>query len=204
MKTLITKIMIISTILSFFGCKDKSDPATWNDSKTSQWFNKGEWKNGWNVIADESINKKSMAVAYYKNKERWNSAFEFLKTSNLLTLEPKRYDIDGNNLYVLVSDYNTKEESALRYEAHRKYVDIQYVAGGKELIGLAPIAAKDSVLQAYDEAKDIEYMSVKEGRELPADPGRFFVFFPEDIHRPSLKIDTVAPVRKVVVKVRID
>jgi len=47
-------------------------------------------------------------------------------------------------------------------------------------------------------------MTVNEERNVPADPDKFFVFFPEDVHRPGLKVDSIAPVRKIVVKVRID
>ena len=204
MKTLITKIMILGTFLSFFGCRDKSDPSAWSESKINEWFEKGEWINGWNIAPDNSINRKTMAVNYHKNKDRWDSAFAFLRSNDLGKLEVKRYDIDGDNLYVSVSEYNTKNEEDARYESHQKYIDIQYVASGKEYIGLAPVASKDSILQAYDATKDIEFMTVKNGENLIASPDRFFVFFPEDLHRPGIRIDSTAPVRKIVVKVRID
>jgi YhcH/YjgK/YiaL family protein len=204
MRTFIAKIIMVATILNFSGCKESSNPDTWSSTKTDEWFNKGDWKNGWNVVPDGSINKKQMAVAYFNHRERWDSAFNFLKTSDLSALELKRYDLDGDKLYVAVSEYNTKNEQEAKYEVHRKYIDIQYVAKGKEMIGIAPLTAKDSVLQEYDPAKDIEFMTVNEERNVPADPDKFFVFFPEDVHRPGLKVDTIAPVRKIVVKVRID
>jgi YhcH/YjgK/YiaL family protein len=204
MKNFIIKIMLMATIFNFFGCSGKNDPSKWNESKTNDWFSKGDWKNGWAVTPDESINKKEMAIAYFKNKERWNSAFDFLKSNDLTSIEAKRHDIDGNNLYVLVSEYNTKNEQDANYEAHRKYIDIQYVVKGKEIINITPLSLKDKTVQEYDETKDIEYFTVKEGGNFNADPGRFFVFFPGDAHRPSIKVDTAAPVRKVVVKLKID
>lgn len=194
----------MATIMSFFGCKDKNDPSNWSESKTDEWFNKGEWRNGWTIAPDPSINKKALAVSYFKNKERWDTAFEFLKSNDLTTAENKKHVLDGDNLFVSISEYNTKEQADTRFEAHRKYIDIQYVATGKEMIGVAPLATQDSILQAYDEAKDIEFSRFPKAEFFTADPGNFFVFFPADGHMPSLKIDSIAPVKKVVVKIMID
>lgn len=204
MRNLITKIMLMASLLSIFGCKGNNDPSSWNEEKTNEWFNKGEWRNGWAVTPDNSINRKSLAVNYFNHKQRWDSVFIFLKDNDLASLEPGRYDVDGNNAYVTITDYKTKNEEDANFEAHRKYIDIQYVIEGKELINITPISSKTSEIQAYDPAKDIEFFSVNETRTYNADPGIFFVFFPEDAHRPSLKVDTIAPVRKMVVKVRID
>jgi YhcH/YjgK/YiaL family protein len=203
MKKLIVKIMLTTSIISLFGCSN-NNPAKWNNEKTDKWFEKGEWLNGWTVKPDSSINRKVLAVTYFKNKERWNSAFLFLKNNDLTNLEIKRHDIDGDNLFVNVSEYNTKNEQDAKFEAHRKYVDIQYVVSGKEMIGIAPLTSKDSVLQGYNETKDVEYFNVKEGKTFSATPENFFIFFPEDAHMPGLKVDTIAPIKKVVVKLRIN
>jgi YhcH/YjgK/YiaL family protein len=153
--------------------------------------------NGWQVQPDQSINRKAFAVSYFRNKERWDKAFIFLKSSDLTALELKRHDIDGDNLYAPVSEYLTKNEEDARYEAHQKYIDIQYVVSGKELIGVAPMSQKKDVLEAYDSTKDIEFLTVTGGENRPALPDRFFIFFPED-HRPGLKDGENSPVRKVV------
>lgn len=196
--------MLITSILSLFGCKGSNDPSKWNETQTEEWFKKGEWQNGWAVTPDNSIDKKTLAIAWFKNKPRWNSAFNFLKNNDLTKLETKRYDIDGDNLFVSVSEYNTKNEADARYEAHRKYIDIQYVADGLEKIGVAPLASRDTILQEYDATKDIEFMKVKQGKTFSANQGNFFIFFPADAHMPGLMIDSIAPVKKIVVKIRID
>lgn len=204
MKTHLTKIILMAVVLSLFGCKGNNDPASWNDQKVNEWFKKGEWKNGWKVAPDNSMNKREMAVSYFKLKDRWDSAFAFLKDNDLSTIKAGRHDVDGNNLYVSITDYLTKNEEDANYEAHRKYADIQYVVSGKEQIGIVPLSMKDEVVQEYNETNDIEFFTVKEPKNYPADPGVFFVFFPGDAHEPGLKVDTIAPVRKVVVKVRLD
>jgi YhcH/YjgK/YiaL family protein len=196
--------MVLTSILGLFGCSGTSDPSTWNAEKTNKWFEKGDWHKGWAVTPDNSINRTTLAKAYYKNNERWNKAFAFLKDNDLTKLELKRFDLDGDNLYVLVSEYNTKNPENARYEAHRKYIDIQYVVSGSELIGIAPLASKDSTLQEYDATKDIEFLTVKKGITVQATPAKFFVFFPEEAHMPGLKEEINAPVRKAVIKIRID
>jgi len=196
--------MAIAGFLSFLGCKTSTDPSAWSDKQLNKWFEKGEWLNGWSVKPDASVNRKAFAISYFQHKERWDKAFKFLKESDLQNMELKRYDLDGNNLYVLLSEYMSKNEEDARYEAHRKYLDIQYVVSGKELIGIAPLAQMKDILEPYSEVKDIMFMTVNPGTDYKAMPDRFFIFFPEDLHRPGLKDGENSPVRKAVVKVKID
>ena len=204
MKNPILKIMVLASFVGLCGCSGHTNPSAWSQAKTDKWFEKSDWLNGWSVKPDHSINKAYFAKAYFKNRDRWNKAFSFLKNSDLANLEPKRYDLDGDNLYVMVSVYNTKNPEDAKFEVHRKYIDLQYVVSGSELIGIAPLVSRDSILQQYDATKDIELLSVKQGMTVRATPARFFMFFPEDAHMPGLKEQTNAPVRKVVVKIRMN
>jgi YhcH/YjgK/YiaL family protein len=204
MKNLYVKIMVLISFLGFLGCSGSKDPAKWSSNKTDKWFENGEWLNGWTVKPDASIDRKAFAISYFRNRERWDKAFKFLKENDLKSLELKRHDIDGNNLFAPVSEYLTKNFEDARYEAHQKYIDIQYVASGRELIGIAPMSLKKEVLVPYDPAKDIEFLTVSEEVNYAATPDRFFIFFPEDAHRPGLKDGENSQVRKVVVKVKID
>lgn len=194
----------MASLSALSGCSGNTDPALWSSKKIDKWFEKGDWLNGWQVMPDQSINRKAFAISYFKDKERWDKAFNFLKSNDLSGLELKRYDIDGNNLYAPVSEYLTKNEEDARYEAHQKYIDIQYVVSGKELIGVAPLSHKKDVLEPYDASKDIEFLTVTNGENRLATPDIFFIFFPEDAHRPGLKDGENSPVRKIVVKVKID
>ena len=204
MKTAIFTMIVLTGILSFFSCSPKQDPASWNQEKTDKWFEEGKWMNGWEVTPDPSIDRKALTIAYHKNPARWNAAFVFLRDNDLTALEAKRHDIDGDNLYALVSEYTTKNEEDARYEVHQKYLDIQYVISGKELIGIGPLSIKDSVIQEYDAAKDIEFFTVSEVKNYKASPDRFFLFFPTDAHQPGLKDGDNAPVKKVVIKLLLD
>jgi len=196
--------MILTSFLGFLGCKSSTDPSTWSDKKIDAWFEKGEWLNGWTAKPDASINRKEFAVSYFKNKERWDKAFLFLKNSDLKTLEIKRHDIDSDNLYAPISEYLTKNEEDARFEAHKKYIDIQYVISGTEQMSVAPLSSLAEVLTPYDETKDVGFMTVSNASHFTATPENFFIFFPSDIHRPSVKVGENSQVRKVVVKVKVN
>ena len=204
MKKIIAGIMILITFFGLTGSKSASDPSTWSNKQVDKWFKKGEWSEGWTVTPDASINKKEFAILYYKNKERWAKAFKFLRNNDLTKLDVKRYDIDGDNLFATVSEYQSKNEESAKFEAHRKYIDIQYVISGKEIINLAPISTLKEVLTPYDAAKDIEFITVSKVVNYKANPSNFFIFFPDDAHRPGLKDGSNSPVRKVVIKVKVD
>ena len=204
MKNLFLKTMVLIIFSSLAGCRNSADPTAWSDKQVNKWFEKGEWLGGWLAKPDASINRREFAVSYFKHKERWDKAFAFMKDNDLKKLELKRYELDGDNLYAPVSEYMSKNEDAARYEAHVKYIDIQYVASGKELIGIAPASQKGEILEPYNETKDVEFMNVKEIKNYNATPENFFIFFPDDLHRPGLKDGESSPVRKVVVKVKVD
>jgi YhcH/YjgK/YiaL family protein len=143
-------------------------------------------------------------VAWFKNKERWEKAFTFLKTSDLSKLEAKRYDIDGDNLFATISDYVTKNPETANFEAHRKYIDIQYIISGKEIMNAVPLSTVKEIVAPYDETKDIEFMTVSKFVNYNATPSNFFIFFPDQAHRTQLKDGDNSKVRKVVIKLMVE
>ena len=84
MKKLSVLLILIAVITGLSGCKSSTDPAGWSSSEVDKWFEKHEWLNGWNVTPDASINKKELSLHYFKNRERWDKAFAFLKDNKYL------------------------------------------------------------------------------------------------------------------------
>jgi biofilm protein TabA len=204
MRKIIIAIMILISLFGLTGNKNTSDPSSWNKKEIEKWFAGKEWSGGWIVIPDASINKREFAVSYYKNKDRWDKAFNFLKSTDFSKSELKRYDIDSDKLFATVSEYITKNEETAQFEAHKKYIDIQYVISGKEVMNVAPLKSVTKVLVPYNATKDIEFVAVSKSVDLKAAPGNFFIFFPDDAHRPGLKDGMNSPVRKVVIKLKVD
>jgi YhcH/YjgK/YiaL family protein len=195
-------------LISLFGVSamiSPSDPASWSDKKIEKWFLKNEWTAGWKISPDPSINKRDLAVAWFKNKERWEKAFTFLKTNDLSKLETKRYDIDGDNLYATISEYITKDPATANFEAHRKYIDIQYIISGNEIMNSVPLSTTArELVTPYDGTKDIEFMTIKNFVNHRATPSNFFIFFPTDAHRTQLRDGSGSQVRKVVIKLKVE
>jgi YhcH/YjgK/YiaL family protein len=199
----IFKLFILFTMIVSCSRPMSKDPNDWGKEELSRWFVAGEWKSGWEVSPDESINQKEIAIQFYKNSERWEKAFEFLKTKDLVNMKLGRYELEGENLFVNIDEYTTKDEEVARFEAHKKYADIQYLVSGEEKIGLTGLKNTTEIVP-YDNMKDIAFYTANEFNYRLASSATFFVFFPEDAHRPCVKIEQNSKVRKVVVKVRIN
>lgn len=172
------------------------------DQDSDAWFAREEWKQGWTAVPDESIDRVELARWMTLHPTRWAKAFSFLASGDLSALTPGRYELEGNDLFASVSDYVTKNEEDALYEAHRQYADIQVVAAGEELIGVLPLV-ETMPTGPFDEEKDIVFLTASRDHYRLAGPGRFFVFFPGDAHRPCVRSGANGPVRKIVVKVRL-
>ncbi|HVH11435.1 MAG TPA: YhcH/YjgK/YiaL family protein [Longimicrobium sp.] len=125
----------------------------------------------------------------------------------LRTLDPSlpdgRHAIYGDDVFALVSSYDTGPSTEKRFETHARHVDLQYVAAGHERILHTP-AATLTVETPYDEAADITfYAEPPFASSLLMRPGDLAVFFPGDAHKPGCMAGGRHAVRKVVVKVRI-
>jgi YhcH/YjgK/YiaL family protein len=148
------------------------------------------------------IDKLSNAHLYSNLGDRINKAFNYLKTTDFSKAELGRYDIDGDNIFALVNEYNTKEETEGKLEAHKNYSDVQFVANGKELMGYVPLE-NQKVTTPYNEKNDITFYEGDKSFTL-VEGGMFVIFFPTDVHMPGIKVDKSEYVKKVVIKVRID
>lgn len=147
------------------------------------------------------IDKLSNAHLYSGLGERINKAFAYLKETDFSKMELGRYDIDGDNIFALVNLYNTKDESEGKLEAHKIYIDVQFVAKGSELMGYAPLE-NQKIIDKYSELNDITFFSgVKSFTQV--DEGMFAIFFPTDVHLPGIKVKERSYVKKVVIKVKV-
>lgn len=126
-------------------------------------------------------------------------ALEFLRDTDLLTIPVGRHDLDGDRLFALVQDYNTKPVEECRWEAHRRYCDVQFLARGTERIGVANIE-RMRIEQPYDSDRDVAFFTGV-GDFLLLNAGTFAIFAPQDVHMPCVHAESSEPVRKIVVKV---
>jgi YhcH/YjgK/YiaL family protein len=126
-----------------------------------------------------------------------------LKTADLKNLPLGKQELEGEHLFVSVAEYYGKQKPDALYESHKKYIDIQYIIKGEEIMGLTTLD-KVTLKEPYNEEKDIAFYDYDGGEYIKATPGNFFLFFPEDVHRPSITTGDSVLVKKIVVKLRVE
>ncbi len=139
----------------------------------------------------------SNSALYQSIHPRLKQAFDYLRSTDLDTLSPGRFELDGNTLFVLVQEYEPKPVEQGKWEAHRRYVDVQYMLRGCERIDHGLIDHMQ--LGEYNPEKDFQALN-GQGQTLSLQEGSFAVFFPQDAHMPGLTSDDTGIVKKIVLK----
>lgn len=120
------------------------------------------------------------------------------------TISDGRIDIDGGRLYASVATYETGPPAERRFEAHKKYIDVQVLLDGEEAIDVS-LERELPAVEAYDETRDVMFLAPPPRfASLPMRPGFFAVFYPQDIHRPGVLLREKRRVRKIVMKVAVE
>lgn len=136
-----------------------------------------------------------------KIKELCPSAYDFI-INKADKAEVGKYELE-NGAYLMVQEYETKSRLEAKYEAHKRYIDIQMILSGKELIAVTPLG-KMEPCDEYNETKDvIHYKHNDECTDYCLTDGDFLILPPELIHMPGVCINEKSFVRKIVVKVPI-
>lgn len=131
-------------------------------------------------------------------------AVDFLRLRGIHELPDGRIEIDSSRVFAIVQRYETMKTDVPRFEYHQKYIDIQYIVSGEEVIGWTP-AERVTVTEVYDGDKDICFGAAS-GKWTPVHllAGQMAVLYPEDGHAPRLAAESVSYVMKIVVKVAAD
>ncbi len=133
---------------------------------------------------------------------RFSEAFEFLKKAVNEDYKDGNYEIDGKNIYAFISSYETKTESEVQFEAHNKYIDIQCVVSGTEVIGFES-EKEVSLTQDYKDGNDICFYALNENYDkIALKKGEFVIIMTDELHAPCLSVENKPEnVRKIVVKI---
>ena len=147
------------------------------------------------------IDKLQNAERYYGMHPAFEKAFAFLRRSDLAELPADRYEIDGDRLFCTISKGPGRSRAEAKLEAHRKYIDIQYVIGGKEEMGFKPTADCKLIDTSYDADKDIGFFKDQPDSWTHVPVGSFVIFFPQDAHAPLVGSGEI---HKAVLKIAVD
>ncbi|MBE7170280.1 MAG: YhcH/YjgK/YiaL family protein [Williamsia sp.] len=222
--------LFLLVILSAFGWTKLAaqTSASWNKKTAAQWYSKHEWlasgksSKAGAVQYDQfgrtiegssaasaplrqlkphpSIDQVQFAEEYHARKEWWDKAFDYLQNANLDTLSPGDHPIAGQDVFARVTEGPLKNIDSSRWEAHKNYHDVHMVIRGREKIGIGPLAGA-TLVDPYNSVRDISFYTGT-GKYYTAEPGTYFIAFPNEIHRPGLEVDGKGTEKKIVIKIK--
>ena len=142
-----------------------------------------------------------MQIFSQKNKY-FNAAIDTIKKINFARLDDGKYFLEDDSFFYILSTYKTRRIEDSFSEAHRKYIDFQYLFYGEELIGYANYNSLKRYRAEYDVQKDIELFSNVDDESFFILKKNIFPFFyPYEIHRPGVSHLEIRSVRKAVFKI---
>ncbi len=139
------------------------------------------------------------------NQAAWNLIFRFISEMTPM-MENGRYTLQEDLLYANIQRYTPKSKEFGRLEFHKRYIDIQLLLEGEEMIYCRPLNEK-LIEEPYKDEKDIAFMKYDETLAVPFKlfPGNFLMIMPEEPHMPGIACEGERkPVIKVVFKIDVD
>jgi YhcH/YjgK/YiaL family protein len=130
------------------------------------------------------VDDLSNAERYVDLHRGFRLGFDFLTRADLAELASGKYELDGERVFALVNRDPGRGRSGARLEAHRKYIDIQFLVSGNEEIGWRPTVQCRQVAEPYDAARDIAFYADPPCAWINLPLGSFMIFYPEDAHAP--------------------
>lgn len=132
--------------------------------------------------------------------DRFSMAFNFLTETDFSSFPDGKVELKGNEVFAIVQSYESKPMEDSKWEAHRKYIDVQFIVDGTEQIGVAKV---NSLTPATEYDNEVDCILLEgTGDMLTLSGGDFAILYPWDAHMPGVALNTPAAVRKVVVKIK--
>lgn len=147
-----------------------------------------------------------MIIDNIKNREKYytlgsdiKSALDYFAGIHVDSLEKADEKIEGTDIIVKVRPMMTKDITECTFEAHKKYIDIHYVAYGTECIGYSDVKKLKEI--SYSEEKDAANLEGN-GDILILEKGDFMITFPQDAHMPCIRKENPVEIGKMIAKIK--
>jgi len=142
------------------------------------------------MIFDNIINLKK----YIKINQGFKTVIDFIEQNDLNAL-PLGKAVINDIVWYNNQEYIGKEDND-RFESHIKYIDIQYIIDGEELI----YYSKDLPNINENNEKDCYFTISKNKNVFKLSKNDFMIFFPGELHNPGIKSNN-NKIKKIVFKV---
>ncbi len=96
-----------------------------------------------------------------------------------------KYDYShvSDGVVLMISEYETKDTA--RLESHKKYVDLQMLLKGQEIVLVSDISTLNEI-EAYNEEKDIIFWEGQTQCSMLLEEGNMIILLPNEGHAPCL------------------
>ncbi|MFT3850953.1 MAG: YhcH/YjgK/YiaL family protein [Propionivibrio sp.] len=150
------------------------------------------------LISEVSAERNALPAALVRG-------IEALLKMDAATIAAGRYEVEGEQLFVLIQDVDSRTFEESRPEAHRRFADVQIPLNTAERYGFSFMQPGLACTEDRLEANDVAFYE-RPARELfmDIDPGTYVVFLPNELHRPCLAIGGKTKFRKAVIKIHRD
>ena len=151
------------------------------------------------------VGKLSEVMHQCASSPSMQKAFDFLRELQDNDFSDGKVEIDGTNVYAIFQSFpSTPVSGALKFEVHRRYIDIQYLVDGKELMGWAH-SDKMMTTIPYNADKDALYgvVPLESVTYIRYSAGQAVILYPSDAHSPGLADGISEAIKKVVVKIAV-
>ncbi len=145
------------------------------------------------------LDKLSNADRYVCMHPLFAQAFKFLTETDLKSIATGVHEIEEKNLFAIVSDGPGISKDNYKLEVHRKYIDIQYIISGTDLMAWKDFALCDEPNDPYTDERDAAFFPDRTDNWFEVPAGSFTIFYPDDAHAAMVTGENV--VRKVVLKI---
>ena len=125
---------------------------------------------------------------------------ELLRDTDFSQMADGRYEVDGENLFYMLQSYTSSPANDTP-EAHKKYIDIQFLISGQEKIAVGPLEEMTEQVEARREGDIWFYRGPLS--EVLVSGDKFAALWPGDAHAPGIAVGEPTPCRKCVVKVKV-
>lgn len=143
--------------------------------------------------------------AYFDELPLLKRVEEFVKRFAEEKLPDGTYEIDGKRVFAMIQSYRTKPQTPdMMFEAHKKYIDVQYIVSGIEKIRWAKLDKVDLVEERYSKGNDIAFYEGDAALDFVLTKNTFLLLYPSDAHLPGLSSEKDVNVRKIVFKVMVE
>ncbi len=134
--------------------------------------------------------------------EKVDKVMAFIQNTSFENLTTGTHEVEGEEFYFNLLEYQTNHADERFWESHKKYLDIHYLIEGKEFIG-HELFKRMEIKDDYNVQDDFFLLKGKLQSKIKLQKGDFLICYPNDVHMTGIMVDGQEKVRKAVFKVKI-